>query len=153
MQNSFIGCNMAAYTKPCFNPQEITINMKKYATLLAFSCLISGCQVVPNKDKIKAPETSEIKPVTESPEVAKLRQCQQEMEALKTVNAKKYSDVKNQFDALMSGAAQYSGLRSKVNNDMQTTVDALYRYRVSMVCSKVNQTLLLSLAEKGEAVK
>lgn len=57
------------------------------------------------------------------------------------------------IDALMSGASQYAGIRTQVNERMQDTLDALYRYQVSYQCAEINQALLAELAKRGGAIK
>jgi hypothetical protein len=84
-------------------------------------------------------------------EVQRLRQCQQQLKALNTLQAANYPGLQRSFDQLMRGAAQYAGLRTSINENTQDTVDALYRYRVNLLCSQINQSVLNRLAEQGGA--
>lgn len=93
-------------------------------------------------------ETHSEKYQTES---EKLQQCQSQLEALKVMSPAQYTRMRNSFDYLMNGAAQYANLRQKINADTQDTVDALYRYRANLLCAQIAQTLLDGLTRRGEA--
>ena len=93
-------------------------------------------------------ETHSQKYKTES---EKLQQCQSQLEALKVMSPAQYTRMRNSFDYLMNGAAQYANLRQKINADTQDTVDALYRYRANLLCAQIAQTLLDGLTRRGEA--
>lgn len=83
-------------------------------------------------------------------EAERMQQCQHELEAMRNMDPEKYQKFKREFDALMSGAAQYAGMRAKVNADTQETVDALYRYRTNRTCADISATMMTGLAERGE---
>ncbi|MGU9760855.1 hypothetical protein ACV1BL_25545 (plasmid) [Serratia marcescens] len=82
-------------------------------------------------------------------EVQRLQQCQQQLQALRTLKAADYSETQRAFDALMRSAAQYSTLRTNIGETTQDTVDALYHYRVNLLCAQINQAVLDRLAEQG----
>lgn len=84
-------------------------------------------------------------------ESEKLQQCQSQLDALKVMSPAEYAKMRNAFDYLMNGAAQYANLRQKINPDTQDTVDALYRYRANLLCAQIAQTLLNGLTRRGEA--
>lgn len=84
-------------------------------------------------------------------ESEKLQQCQSQLEALKVMSPAQYTHMRNSFDYLMNGAAQYANLRQKINTDTQDTVDALYRYRANLLCAQIAQKLLDGLTRRGEA--
>ncbi|MHA6679812.1 hypothetical protein ACX43S_25295 [Enterobacter cloacae] len=83
-------------------------------------------------------------------ESARLKQCQEELEALNTVAPADYTKYRKEFDRLMNGAAQYAGLRDTVGNGTRNTVDALYHYKVNLLCADVSQAMLKGLTERGE---
>jgi hypothetical protein len=122
--------------------------MKKLNTvkwlLFALVLLLSACRapvITANKSVANSPQ----------PQVAqegkRLQQCQQELTVLSSLQTKDYAATQQAFDHLMGSAAQYARLRSKVNGETQGTVDALYRYRVSLLCAEINQAVLLHLAQ------
>lgn len=128
--------------------------------------LISGCMSKhpPQKPgESKAPDTStknlsmgnSAKSISDSTnwETERLKSCQKELNILQGVSPEKYTVYKRTFDGLMSGAAQYAGLRKAVNPNIQETVDALYRYKVNRLCAEVSQVALEALAERGEQYK
>lgn len=118
-----------------------------------FALLLTGCQKSPNPVKKQTAEPQVQSPTQAELEAARLQQCQKELEALRTVQPKQFTGYKQEFDRLMNGAAQYSGLRTRVNAETQDTVDALYRYRVNKLCAQINQAVLLGLAERGESAQ
>lgn len=83
-------------------------------------------------------------------EARRLTQCQKEIEALQSLNPAQHKTFRQAFDRLMSGAAQYGGLRPQVNTQTQETVDALYRYKVNRLCADISQATLTGLATRGE---
>lgn len=123
-----------------------------HTSALVFALVLAGCQT-PAKPVNKTSVPQEQGPTQAERETARLQQCQKELEALRTVQPKQFSVYKQAFDRLMSGAAQYSGLRTRVNADTQDTVDALYRYRVNKLCAQIDQAVLLGLAKRGEVAQ
>ncbi|CAI1890853.1 MULTISPECIES: hypothetical protein [Serratia] len=120
------------------------------SVLLLLTASLSGC-----KSPVRT-VSSEIPSLQQSEqqkgkEVQHLRQCQQQLKTLNTLQAASYPGLQRSFDQLMRGAAQYAGLRTSVNENTQDTVDALYRYRVNLLCSQINQNVLNKLAEQGGA--
>lgn len=83
-------------------------------------------------------------------DAARLTQCQKELEVLKNLNPAQHKTFSQAFVRLMSGAAQYGGLRPQVNTQTQETVDALYRYKVNRLCADITQATLTGLATRGE---
>lgn len=83
----------------------------------------------------------------------RLAQCQRELEVLKSLNPEQHTALRQTFNQLMSGAAQYSGLRTQVNAQTQETVDALYRYKVNRLCANIAQATLADLAKRGEVLE
>lgn len=122
--------------------------------LFTLSVLLSGCET-PRKSTASAAAAPA--PQAESTpaerEAERMAQCQQELEALKNIDGKQYTEYQAEFSRLMSGAAQYAGLRARVNSTAQDTVDALYRYKVTRLCADVSQAVLNGLADRGEQQK
>jgi len=143
----------------------------KNKTTLFFAFFLIGCQMSPGSDIPPASpsSTGSTQSIALSPAVTaehavqnphsekyeteseKLQQCQSQLEALKVMSPAKYTQMRNSFDYLMNGAAQYSNIRQKINADTQDTVDALYRYRANLLCAQIAQTLLDGLTRRGEA--
>ncbi|MEL5629037.1 hypothetical protein [Serratia nevei] len=114
--------------------------------------LVSGCQST-KTPQIKAASASALQDEKAKRETQDLKQCQQNLNALGTLKTADYPAKKQVFDNLMSGASQYAGVRTQVNERTQETVDALYRYQVSYQCAEINQALLTELAKRGGAIK
>ncbi|WP_413508026.1 hypothetical protein [Serratia proteamaculans] len=111
--------------------------------MLAIVLTVTACTAPDNKVKTSAvlPPESQAQQ-----EARRLQQCQQELTVLSTLQTKDYAATKQTFDHLMGKAAQYASLRNKVNGETQGTVDALYHYKVSLLCAEINQAVLLHLA-------
>ncbi|CAI2537724.1 Uncharacterised protein [Serratia proteamaculans] len=119
---------------------------------LAVIVLLNGCQNQKKNTTKPAAKVQAVDPRAEM-EAQRLQQCQRDLEALSSLKTESYTQSKQAFDRLMSGAAQYANLRTRVNTETQDTVDALYRYRVNLLCAQINQAVLSSLAERGEALR
>lgn len=121
----------------------------KYFNML-FILLLMGCQHKPKTVDIVDAKTHLIE--KQHQENSRLENCHGELESLKAINSEKYMQTKKQFDQLMQGTAQYAGIRSNVKSSTQETVDALYRYRVNLLCTEISNTLLNSLviAERAQ---
>lgn len=121
------------------------------ATLL-LALTLTGCQTA------KRPAAALSKPGVEETaeqdkrqrEAERLQQCQRELDAMRAMDAEKHQKFKREFDILMSNAAQYAGVRQRVNTGTQETVDALYRYRTSRLCADISSAMMTGLAERGE---
>lgn len=113
--------------------------------LLLLTSLLLGC---------KTPVQPHPSPITNTPtpveqDAQRLQQCLKQIEVLKTLSTERYPAIRHTFDRLMADAAQYAGLRSQVNGKTQDTVDAMYRYRVGILCAEADQTVLFNLTERG----
>ncbi|MEE4411546.1 MULTISPECIES: hypothetical protein [Serratia] len=122
--------------------------------LLIGTLVLSGCENGrrPILAAKKSPEAT-VEITQAQREADRLQHCQKELDALQGIDAAGYRKYKQEFDRLMSGAAQYAALRTQVNGDTQETVDALYRYKVSRLCADVNQAVMTGLADRGERLK
>lgn len=124
----------------------------KPLSLIISILILTGCQkTLFKKEHIIASQV--ITPADEEIEAAKLQQCQKSLDALQTVRSQQFLEYKKSFEKLMKGAAQYSVIRSRIKDETQGTVDALYRYRVSMLCAQIDQALLIGLTESGESAQ
>lgn len=122
--------------------------------LLIGTLVLSGCENGrrPIPAAKKSPEAT-VEITQAQREADRLQHCQKELDALQGIDAAGYRKYKQEFDRLMSGAAQYAALRTQVNGDTQETVDALYRYKVSRLCADVNQAVMTGLVDRGERLK
>lgn len=137
----------------------LTMKMRK-SMMVCLVCLVgsvillSGCEG--NKRPSQATKRAapqEVENTQAKKEAERLAQCQKELDAFKGINPEQYKTYRQEFERLMSGAAQYAGLRTRVNADTQETVDALYRYKVNRLCADIGQATLTGLADRAEALK
>ncbi|CAI1096462.1 hypothetical protein [Serratia proteamaculans] len=122
--------------------------------LLIATLVLNGCEQRRRSSQTakNAPETA-VELSQAQQEAERLQQCQKELDALHGIDAIGYRKYKQEFERLMSGAAQYAVLRTQVKRDTQETVDALYRYKVNRLCADVNQAVMTGLADRGERLK
>lgn len=83
----------------------------------------------------------------------KLTQCEKELEALQKINPPLYKMHQQEFNYLMSSVAQYGDLRQSVNAQTQITIDALYNYKVDLLCNAISQATLMALVNNEEVKK
>ncbi|EIM8480862.1 TPA: hypothetical protein ACKQGZ_001026 [Serratia marcescens] len=133
------------------------ISGKRAALLLCLAgavTLLSGCEGGKRPVSVtKQTVAQDIEKTQAAKEAERMAQCQKELEALKGINPGQHKTYRQEFDRLMSGAAQYAGLRTRVNSETQDTVDALYRYKVSRLCADITQATLTGLADRGERLQ
>ncbi len=116
--------------------------------------LLSGCEANKRPAAATQPQLhSEEEKTSAQKETERMALCQKELEALKTINPEQHNALRQEFDRLMSGAASYANVRTRVNSETQDTVDALYRYKINRLCADITQTTLTGLAERGERMK
>lgn len=139
---------------------NIKRNLSTTAIML-FCSVLAGCvqqkpdtEVVSTQKYVAPPTEKELAAQPSSdPETRRLQQCQQELDALKTIAPTVYTQKKLEFDSVMSGAAQYAGIRQGVNGETQGTVDALYHYKAARLCADISQDVLTALSDRGERTK
>jgi len=136
----------------------ISATSEKRAVLLmclGIAVLLSGCgggkRLGPVAKQAAVVQEAEISQAQR--EAERMAQCQKELEAIKGINPEQHKTFRQEFDRLMSGAAQYAGLRTQVNTGTQETVDALYRYKVNRLCADISQAALTGLSDRGERLK
>ncbi|VEI19798.1 Uncharacterised protein [Serratia plymuthica] len=119
---------------------------------LLLTMTLAGCQSVKRPVPLvnNASATEAVEQDKKQREAERMQQCQRELEAMRNMDPEKHQKFKREFDTLMSGAAQYAGMRTKVNTDTQETVDALYRYRTNRLCADISAVMMTGLAERGE---
>ncbi|UNK30269.1 hypothetical protein MNO11_11225 [Serratia plymuthica] len=122
---------------------------------LLLTMTLTGCQNVKRPVPLvnKESATEAVEKDKKQREAERMQQCQHELEAMRNMDHEKYQKFKREFDILMSGAAQYAGMRTRVNTDTQETVDALYRYRTNRLCADISTTMMTGLAERGERIQ
>lgn len=119
--------------------------------LLSGSLLLSGCETA-KRSMVATPKLTQEHSLAVR-EAEQLVLCQRELEVLKPIAAKEYQVFRQEFSRLMTGAAQYAGVRHQVSSSTQETMDALYRYKVKRLCANISQALLTGLADMGERGK
>ncbi|CAI1017669.1 Uncharacterised protein [Serratia proteamaculans] len=114
--------------------------------------MLNGCQSS-KKTVTTATASPAMKNEKAERDASDLKQCQKNLNVLSRLHTTTYPSLKKNFDNLMLGASQYAGVRFQVNGQSQETIDALYRYRVSYLCSEIQQAALEVLVTRAELPK
>lgn len=127
--------------------------MKKVKVLqgLVIMMLLAGCTLkdkkIPSVPQSKSPPVDAGVASDSLDDAARMERCQRELEALKKINNAVYAKRKQEFDALMSGAGIYTGVREDVSTYTQKAVDAYYRYHADKLCADIAIDVLSNLAK------
>ncbi|EAB6708050.1 hypothetical protein FJB87_20685 [Salmonella enterica subsp. enterica] len=78
-----------------------------------------------------------------------VERCGRELNTLKRLDIKRYTQRKFQFDRLMAGASVYADVRSDVVKGTQEAVDAMYRFRVGKLCAEISRDVLDALTRQS----
>ncbi|HAK8512266.1 TPA: hypothetical protein ACISZ9_005220 [Salmonella enterica subsp. enterica serovar Potsdam] len=78
-----------------------------------------------------------------------VEKCGRELNTLKRLDMKRYTQRKSQFDRLMAGASVYADVRSDVVKGTQEAVDAMYRFRVGKLCAEISRDVLDALTRQS----
>ena len=121
--------------------------------LLLLTLLVSGCSSVRKVPATAVESAAELTSTPAEREAERMALCQRELDALKNISPEQYDRYQTAFSRLMSGAAKYAGVRAKVNLTVQDTIDARYRYQVTLLCSDVSQSVMNGLLERKDEQK
>ncbi len=134
--------------------------------LLIGGVMLSGCQSHSQRDTqphslvtpVELPPAPPVK--TEAPKVVTVTDyksganlCQKELASLKLISPKNYTVKKAAYDRLIFNSSQYNGLRGDINLTTQDTMDALYKYKMNILCSTIENDVMQALVRKGENTK
>ncbi|EBG4357931.1 hypothetical protein S451_17045 [Salmonella enterica subsp. enterica] len=113
--------------------------------------LLAGCaardKTVPAAPQSKSPSVGSGVASDMLDDAARMERCRRELEALQKINGAVYAKRKQEFDALMSGAGIYTGVREDVSTYTQQAVDAYYRYHADKLCADIAIDVLSNLAK------
>ena len=129
-------------------PLPVAVNV-----LLLLALLVSGCSSVRNVPVTTEGAAAESASTPAEREAERMAQCERELGALKNISPEQYDRYQTAFSRLMGGAAKYAGVRAKVNQTVQDTLDARYRYQVTLLCSDVSQSVMNGLLERKDEQK
>lgn len=130
--------------------------------LLLSGVFLNGCQSHRQDSQVQSLVTSEAVPVppvvaqpapVESDNKKPPVSCLNELASLQKISPKNYAVRKTAYDRLVVNASQYEGIREGVNSSTQDTVDALYKYKMNILCADINHDVMQALIRKGESAK
>jgi hypothetical protein len=118
--------------------------------------LTAGCQMMKTSKppitatvikSVPAPAVREA-PRQAAAQAGAMNQCQRELDSLQQVNPTAGKRLKMQFDQLLRNAALYNGVRTGINGETRSTVDALFTFKSGEVCAQVQRELLEGLIRR-----
>lgn len=134
-----VGLVMLLILAGCSRPGEKNV---------VLSPAVKPAETVPETVKVVRPPVS-VSPVSGGKAPA-LGMCDQELRALKRVDARRYAQRRAQFDRLMSGASLYADIRTDVAGGTREAVDAMYRFRTMKLCAEISRDVLEALTRSGD---
>lgn len=122
---------------------------KTSASVLAISCgVLSGCAQQAPKPALNTPVVVQASPESSRPNP--VEQCRKALNSLQTVSPEQWQKHKAEFDSLVKSASQYGAVRNGVSDNTKDTVDAMYQFRTSKICSDIEKDVMDGLIEHGE---
>lgn len=134
--------------------------------LLLASVMLAGCQ---NNAQRNTQPLSLVTPAEQPPAAAAQAEppqvvtvadnrsptelCPKELASLKVISPKNYAVKKAAYDRLTFNSSQYNRLRGEINSTTQDTIDALYKYKMNILCSTIEHDVMQGLIRKGESGK
>ena len=94
-----------------------------WTAALLLTLALTGCQTAkrPVSTLSKPPSAEEVAEQDKRQrEAERMQQCQRELDAMRGMDNEKYQKFKREFDTLMSGAAQYAGVRQRARRKPST---------------------------------
>ncbi|VEA96229.1 Uncharacterised protein [Salmonella enterica subsp. houtenae] len=138
-----VGLVMLLILAGCSRPGEKNV---------VLSPAVKPAETVPETVKVVRPPVTP--PLSVSPvsggKAPALGMCDQELRALKRVDARRYAQRRAQFDRLMSGASLYADIRTDVAGGTREAVDAMYRFRTMKLCAEISRDVLEALTRSGD---
>lgn len=123
-------------------------------SVMSVFCLLwlSGCAQPSSAPEEKTvPDTTVVvmlapRPVPEVPDApyrpSQLTVCIQELEALEKTDRRRYLRRQKQFSRLDRDATAWAGIRGTVSPTTQEAVDAMYRYKTTVLCAAIAMDML-----------
>ncbi|EJH7528410.1 hypothetical protein QD763_003833 [Salmonella enterica] len=106
----------------------------------------SGEKVVP--DSIASPVGRDVSSASITSNFS-VEKCGRELNTLKRLDIRRYTQRKSQFDRLMAGASVYADVRSDVVRGTQDAVDAMYRFRTGKLCAEISRDVMDALIRQS----
>ncbi|MCW6016419.1 hypothetical protein K1Y38_27105 [Serratia marcescens] len=129
-------------------------------SLMGLSLLASGCAMDSADNRpasavspaVPSPTPSQAasRPAADTPKPNPVVSCQKTLDSLQVVNPSAWKRHKAEFDTLIRTAAQYGAVRDGVSDKTKGTVDAMYQFRTSKICSDIENEVMDALISHGE---
>ncbi|WP_297203753.1 hypothetical protein [uncultured Pluralibacter sp.] len=121
---------------------------------------VSGCEHNYKRNSISQGSDTNISlPVSSQTEAGvsnepdRVSLCQKELTSLKKINPMIYASKKASFDELVRNASVYTSVRSDIDVQTKSTMDALYKYKTNQICDQIQRAVMAVLISRGESVK
>ncbi|MFS7159988.1 hypothetical protein AB6825_06945 [Serratia proteamaculans] len=92
--------------------------------------------------------TPEVPPALEKD--SKVTQCNNELGALKTVNAAQYARYRSEMDHLVASGRRYMAVQTGISNDINDIMTPRYQYGMARLCWGIRNALSQSLMAQAD---
>lgn len=92
--------------------------------------------------------TPEVPPALEKD--SKVTQCNNELAALKTVNAAQYARYRSEMDHLVASGRRYMAVQTGISNDINDIMTPRYQYGMARLCWGIRNALSQSLMAQAD---
>ncbi|TFZ49506.1 hypothetical protein E5C26_15830 [Serratia proteamaculans] len=81
---------------------------------------------------------------------SKVTQCNNELAALKTVNAAHYGRYRSEMDHLVASGRRYMDVQAGISNDINDIMTPRYQYGMASLCWRIRNALSQSLMAQAD---
>jgi hypothetical protein len=81
---------------------------------------------------------------------SKVAQCNNELAALKTVNAAHYARYRSEMDHLVASGRRYMDVQAGISNDINDIMTPRYQYGMASLCWRIRNALSQSLMSQAD---
>lgn len=81
---------------------------------------------------------------------SKVAQCNNELAALKTVNAPHYARYRSEMDHLVASGRRYMDVQAGISNDINDIMTPRYQYGMASLCWRIRNALSQSLMAQAD---
>ncbi|MFS7243193.1 hypothetical protein AB6849_23090 [Serratia proteamaculans] len=143
------------------NTYAIPDALRRGLLMLVAGLLLTGCASEPGA-RLRAPEgittaAVPMKVTTIIPDSApsagkdnKITQCNNELTALKAVNAAHYARYRSEMDHLVATGRRYMDVKAGISNDINDIMAPRYQYGMASLCWRIRNALSQSLMAQAD---
>lgn len=105
---------------------------------------------VPVKATAIAPNLNQVPEAPAADKDNKVTQCNNELMALKTVNAAHFARYRSEMDRLVASGSRYIAVKAGISNDINDIMTPRYQYGMASLCWRIRNALSQSLMAQAD---